>query len=47
VGLKWADKATNETRYEVERATNGGAFSPLTTTLAANTVSYTDATVAP
>jgi hypothetical protein len=41
VGLTWADIATNETAYTVERATGSGAYSVIAT-LGANIVSYTD-----
>jgi FtsP/CotA-like multicopper oxidase with cupredoxin domain/fibronectin type 3 domain-containing protein len=47
VTLSWADKSTGETAYQVARAaTAAGPFSPLTSTLAANTQGYTDTTVA-
>jgi fibronectin type 3 domain-containing protein len=47
VGLTWTDNASNETGYVVQRCTGAGCsnFAPLTT-LAADSVSYTDATVA-
>jgi hypothetical protein len=41
VGLTWADNATNETAYTVERATGSGAYSVIAT-LGANVASYTD-----
>jgi len=44
VSLTWTDNATNETGFVVQRSDNGGAFVTLTT-LAANTVAYTDTTV--
>jgi FtsP/CotA-like multicopper oxidase with cupredoxin domain len=44
VDLSWTDVAT-ETSFVVERSLNGGAFAPIAT-LAADTVIFTDATVA-
>jgi hypothetical protein len=44
VRLRWFDNATDETGYEVERATGSGSFS-LLTTLAAGSTTYLDATV--
>ncbi|ACU61166.1 fibronectin type III domain-containing protein [Chitinophaga pinensis] len=41
IKLDWADRANNETGYQVWRAISGGSYS-LVTTLAANTVTYTD-----
>ena len=46
VPLTWTDKATNETNYEVERATGAGSFA-LLITLGPNAISYTDTTVTP
>jgi sialate O-acetylesterase len=41
VNLAWADNATNETRYHVERATAAaGPWTALTTSLPANTTSF-------
>ncbi len=41
IDLKWADNATNETAYAVERSTNGSTgWTVLTSTLAAGTTSY-------
>jgi FtsP/CotA-like multicopper oxidase with cupredoxin domain len=45
VGLNWTDNATNETGFVIERSDNGGAFA-VVTTLPADSVSYTDGTVA-
>ncbi len=39
VNLTWTDAAQNETGYKVERSSNGGAWSTLTT-LAANSTTY-------
>jgi len=44
VKLDWVDNATNETGYVVERSLDGLVFAPLTT-LPADTITYTDATV--
>ncbi|WP_281322142.1 M43 family zinc metalloprotease [Flavobacterium aestivum] len=41
VGLTWADNATNETAYTVERATGSGAYTVIAF-LGANAASYTD-----
>lgn len=41
INLAWLDNATNETAYKVERATaSGGPWTVLTSTLPANTTSY-------
>ena len=45
VTLQWADNATNETGYVVERSDNGGAFAVLDATLPADSVGYVDTTV--
>jgi len=45
ISINWSDLA-NEANYRIERSTNGSTFTTLTT-VAANTVSYTDATVNP
>ncbi len=47
IQLTWTDVATNETGYEIQRCTVSGGcvYAPLTT-VAANSVSYTDGTVA-
>jgi fibronectin type 3 domain-containing protein len=45
VDLSWTDNATNETGFVVERSDNGGTFAVIAT-LAADSVSYTDVTVA-
>ena len=42
IDLSWSDASTNETRFELERSTAGGAFQ-LVAILAANTVTFTDA----
>jgi titin len=48
VNLTWTDNATTETAYMVERSGNSGStWSVLTSTLPANTQSYSDASVAP
>src|SRR5206468_10553147 len=48
VDLTWADNATTETAYAVERSSDGNTnWSALTSTLAANTVSYADTAVSP
>lgn len=47
VSFSWTDNANNELAYTVERAIGAGAFSALTTSLAADTTSYTDGTVTP
>ena len=41
VQVRWTDRSTNETGYEVWRSVNGGAMA-LLTTLPSNTVSYLD-----
>ena len=43
VTVAWTDNSSGETFYEVQRST-GGAWTTLTSTLAANTTSYTDTT---
>ncbi len=46
VRLNWTDNATNETSYKVERSADGGTtWTVLTTTLAANAITYTNAAV--
>src|SRR5207247_7172615 len=46
VKLAWADNATNETAYTVERSPDGSTnWTVLTSTLAANATSYSDTTV--
>lgn len=48
VNLSWTDNATTETGYTVERSgDNGSTWTVLTSTLPANTQSYSDASVAP
>ena len=43
IGLSWTDNATNATSYGVDRSVNGGqSWTTLTTSLAANAVSYVD-----
>ena len=44
VELTWTDNSSNETAFEVERATTGGSFTTLAA-LGANTSSYTDNSV--
>jgi M6 family metalloprotease-like protein len=44
VNLVWTDNASDETAYEVQRATGGGSYSTVAT-LGANVVSYSDASV--
>ncbi|MEY8878965.1 MAG: multicopper oxidase domain-containing protein [Leptothrix sp. (in: b-proteobacteria)] len=47
VNLSWADKSTGETAYQVARATTvAGPYTVLTNNLPADTLSYTDTTVA-
>lgn len=46
VNLIWADNATDETGYEVQRALSGGSFSTVAT-LAADANSYSDTGVSP
>lgn len=45
INLAWADNATNETAYQVERSTNNADFATVAT-LGANTANYADAGVA-
>ncbi len=45
VNLSWADNATDETGYVVERSDNGAGFAPIAT-LAVDSVDYADTTVA-
>jgi titin len=45
VTLTWTDNSINETSFRIERAIGAGAFATLAT-VAANTVSYVDSTVA-
>ncbi|MEZ4423655.1 MAG: fibronectin type III domain-containing protein [Gemmatimonadota bacterium] len=45
VDLRWTDASTNETRYEVERRTQGGAFTPVAS-LPPNTQVYRDSGLA-
>ena len=44
--LAWTDNAANETGFTVQRNDNGAGWAPLTT-LGANAVTYSDATVVP
>jgi hypothetical protein len=44
VDLSWTDNASDETAYQVQRATGGGSYSTIAT-LAAGATSYSDATV--
>jgi hypothetical protein len=44
VNLVWTDNATDETAYEVQRATGSGSYSTVAT-LGANVVSYSDTSV--
>jgi hypothetical protein len=44
--LRWTDVASNETGYEIDRATCGGAFANIATT-AANVETYTDTGLTP
>ncbi len=44
--LTWADNATTETGYVVQRQTDGGAFTQVGSTLPNNTKSFTDRTIA-
>jgi FtsP/CotA-like multicopper oxidase with cupredoxin domain len=44
ITLTWTDNANNETSFQIQRSTNGGAYT-LLATVAANTVSYTNTTV--
>ena len=44
--LAWADNATDEIGFAIERADNGGGFT-LLTTVAANVINFTDTTVVP
>ena len=41
IGLSWEDNADNETNFQIERKTGGGAFSAIAT-VNVNTTSYTD-----
>jgi hypothetical protein len=41
IDLAWTDNATDETSYEVQRSTGGGAFTTVAT-LAANSISYSN-----
>lgn len=43
--VTWTDNATNEDNYEVQKSIDGGAFSILHTSLAANTVSDIDTNI--
>jgi hypothetical protein len=47
INVTWNDTAITETAYTVERSTDGSTFSVLTSTLPANTQSYSDTSVAP
>jgi N,N-dimethylformamidase beta subunit-like, C-terminal/Fibronectin type III domain len=48
IDLLWTDNATNETAYTVERSPDGIAnWTPLSSTLPADTTSYSDTSVAP
>src|SRR5207248_2354603 len=40
--LSWADNSSAESAYTVERSTDGTNWTVVTTSLAANTISYTD-----
>jgi glucuronoarabinoxylan endo-1,4-beta-xylanase len=40
--LVWTDNSAIETNYTVERSTNGSSWTVLSSTLAANTISYSD-----
>src|SRR5262249_59891575 len=44
VNLTWSDLSNNEAGFQIERKTGNGAWQ-LLTTLAANTVAFTDTTV--
>lgn len=45
VDLSWTDNASDESGYSIERQVDGGGYSVLDNTLAANTTSYQDTTV--
>jgi hypothetical protein len=47
VDLVWTDNADNETAYTVERSLDNSSWQVLTSTLAANTVAYSDTSVGP
>ena len=42
--ITWRDNATDENHYQVQVSVNGGGYTTLTSTLAANTTRYTDTT---
>jgi O-glycosyl hydrolase len=42
IGLSWSDNSSSETAYTVERSTDGANWTVLTSSLAANSISYTD-----
>ncbi|MDB5358405.1 MAG: cbhB, partial [Phycisphaerales bacterium] len=46
VNLSWVLNANNATAIEVDRADNGGAFVPLTTTAPGNATTFSDTTIA-
>ena len=45
LSITWTDNATNEDFYEVQRSVDGGAWTVLQTSIAANTVNLVDNTV--
>lgn len=45
IQLTWTDTSNTESGFEVERATNGGSFETLTTTLPAGSEGYDDGTI--
>lgn len=47
IQLNWADNATTETGYAVERSTDNVNFTVVAGTLSANTVTYTDSGLTP
>lgn len=46
IGLAWTDNSTNETAFKVQRSLTSGTGFTTIATLAANTITYTDNTVA-
>lgn len=42
--ITWTDNATDENNYEISRDVDGGGYTVLSSSLAANTTSYTDTT---
>ncbi|MGA2063196.1 MAG: LamG-like jellyroll fold domain-containing protein, partial [Thermoguttaceae bacterium] len=42
IALSWDDNSTTEANYTVERSTNGTSWTVISSTLAANTISYVD-----